>query len=295
MARPRPKTSRARKSAALGPLPGISSRPAWQGTLRLSLVNCAVGLYRATTAANDISFHMINPDTGNRIKMVPTDPDEGPVERSQLVKGYEVDKDNYILFNDDELKSVKLETTRTLDIERFVDAKSIDRLYWDTPYILAPSDEGATEAYAVIQQAMEKSGRIALGRLTMHTRERLMAIEPRDHGLLATTLRMGDEVVNIAEALGAIPHAKADPKMIEIANQIIGQQEGPFDPAEFVDRYEDALRDLIEEKRKGHKIKAPPRPASEGNVVNLMDALKRSLKGKSERAEKPAKRAAGRR
>ncbi|MHB1206290.1 MAG: non-homologous end joining protein Ku [Rhodospirillaceae bacterium] len=278
----KPKSSRRPKPLDL---PGVSSRPAWQGTLRLSLVSCAVGLYRATTVA-DVSFHLINPDTGNRIKMVTTDPETGPVERSHLVKGFEVDKGNYVLLNDEELKSVKLETTRTLDIERFVDAKAIDRLYFDQPYILAPADESAAEAYGVIQQAMVAANKVALGRVTMHTREQLMAIEPRDNGLLATTLRMRNEVVNTAEALGAIPHGKADKQMIAIAQQIIGQQEGPFDPEEFTDRYEDALHDLIERKKKGQKIKSAPRPAA-GNVIDLMDALKRSLGGRAA-ASKPA-------
>ena len=292
MAQSRKKASS--KSRPIANLPGLTSRPAWQGHLRLSLVSCAVGLYKAVTTSNDISFHMINPETGNRIKMVPTDPDTGPVERADLVKGYEVDKDNYVLFTDEELKSVKLETTRTLDIERFVDAKSIDRLYWDTPYILAPTDESAAEAYGVIQQAMAAEGKIALGRVTMHTRERLLAIEPRDNGLLATTLRMRDEVVNTAEALGAIPHGKADKQMIEIAQKIISQQEGAFDPEEFTDRYEESLHALVEEKRKGHKIKSAPRPA-DSNVIDLMDALKRSLGGKtaiSSAKSAPAKRKA---
>jgi DNA end-binding protein Ku len=205
------------------------------------------------------------------------------------VKGFAVEKDDYVLFTDEELDSVKLETTRALDIERFVDAATIDRLYLDTPYILAPLDKSAAEAYSVIQQAMVAAGRVALGRVTMHTRERLLAIEPRDNGLLATTLRMRDEVVNTADALGSIPRAKADKQMIEIAQKIITQQEGPFDPDQFTDRYEDALHELIEEKRKGHKIKHAPKAPREGNVVDLMEALKKSL-GKSARG-KPEKTA----
>jgi DNA end-binding protein Ku len=294
----RRKQATARKPRPIAHLPGLSSRPAWQGTLRLSLVSCAVGLYKATTKAGDVAFHLINPDTGNRIKMVPTDPDRGPIERSHLVKGFEVEKDKYVLLNEEELESVKLETTRTLNIERFVDADTIDHLYWDTPYILAPTDAAAAEAYGVIQQAMVAAKKIALGRLTMHTRERLMAIEPRDNGLLATTLRMRDEVVNSDEALAAIPRGKADKQMIAIAQQIIEQQEGPFDPEEFTDRYEDALHALIEEKRKGHTIKSVPR-APEGNVIDLMDALKRSLGNRSRApklavAGKRTKRAASR-
>lgn len=288
MAFQRRKEVSARAPRPIKNLPGLSSRPAWQGHLRLSLVSCAVGLYKATTTSADVSFNLINPATGNRIKMITTDPDTGPVDRSTLVKGYAVEKNNYVLFSDDELQAVKLETTKTLDIERFVDAGSIDRLYWDTPYILVPSDEGSAEAYGVIQQAMVRANRIALGRVTMHTRERLMAIEPRGNGLLATTLRMRDEVVNTADALTAIPQGKPDKQMIEIAERIIEQQEGEFDPDEFTDRYEDALRALIEEKKRGHEITQSPEPKDTGNVVDLMEALKRSLRGKSEKPKTSA-------
>jgi DNA end-binding protein Ku len=285
MAQARRRESKSRKPEPLPHYQGLSSRPAWQGTLRLSLVTCPVGLYRATTAAGDISFNLINPDTGNRIKMVTTDAETGDqLERSSLVKGYAVEKDEYVLFTDEELRSVKLETTSTLDIERFVDADTIDRLYWDTPYILMPRDKSAVEAYSVIQQAMVKSNRIALGRVVMHTRERLLAIEPRDKGLLATVLRMKDEVVNTAEALESVPSGKVDKQMIDIAERIIEQLEGPFDTEEFTDRYEDALRELIDEKRKGHKIKRAPAPEKSANVVNLMDALKKSLGASSKGA-----------
>ncbi len=298
MAQAQRRSRQSRTSRAPEALPrfeGLSSRPAWQGTLRLSLVTCAVGLYRATTSGGDISFNLINPDTGNRIKMVTTDPETGPVERASLVKGYEVEKGEYVLFNDDELRSVRLETTSTLDIERFVDAATIDRLYWDTPYLLMPRDKSAVEAYSVIQQAMMKANRIALGRVVMHTRERLLAIEPRENGLLATTLRMKDEVVSTAEALTALTSAKVDRQMIDIAERIIDQLEGPFDPEEFTDRYEDALRDLIEEKRKGHKIKRIAAPAQSSNVVDLMQALKKSLAAEGRSPSAPAKRASKKR
>jgi DNA end-binding protein Ku len=278
MASPRRKEAapRARSIA----IPGLSTRPAWQGHLRLSLVSCSVGLYTATTTASDISFNLINPATGNRIKMVTTDPDTGPVERSSLVKGYQVEKNNYVLFSEEEIKSVKLETTKTLEIERFVDADTIDRLFWDTPYILSPLDDGSAEAYGVIQEAMRRTNRIGLGRVVMHGRERLMAIEARDAGLLATSLRMRDEVRNTADALTMVPHGKPDKQMIAIAEQIIAQKEGEFDPSEFTDRYEDALRALIEEKKKGHKIVQSKEPEDVGNVVDLMEALRKSLQGK---------------
>src|ERR1700759_2034414 len=258
-------------------MPGLSQRPAWQGHLRLSLVSCSVGLYKVTTVSNDISFNLINPETGNRIRMVTTDPDTGPVDRSSLVKGYAVEKNQYVLFTDEDFQSVKLDTTKTLEIERFVDADTIDRLYWAEPYVLVPQDEGSAQAYAVIQQAMVQANRIALGRVVMHTRERLVAIEPRGEGLLATTLRTRDEVVNTSAALEDLPQSKPDKQMIDIARKIIDQKEGPFDPDEFTARYEDALRALIEEKKRGHKITRVEEPADTTNVVDLMAALKKSL------------------
>ncbi len=258
-------------------IPGLSARPVWQGHLRLSLVSCPVALYKATSRANDISFHLLNPETNNRIRMIPTDPENGPVNRSDLVRGYEIEKNRYVILTDEDLDSVKLETTHTLDIERFVDASNIDRLFWDNPYVLLPTDDVAANAYAVIREAMVESNRIALGRVVMHTRERLMAIEPRDKGLLTYSLRMRDEVVNIAKALESVPAARPHPQMVEIAGRIIEQLEGAFDPSAFRNRYEEALRDLIESKEKGQKPAVVAPPASPSNVIDLMAALKKSL------------------
>ena len=268
-------------------IPGLSARPVWQGHLRLSLVSCAVALYRATSRANDISFHLLNPETNNRVRMVPTDPETGPVDRADLVKGYEIEKNRYVIMTDEELDAVKLETTHTLDIERFVDADSIDRLFWDDPYVLLPSDEMAADAYAVIRDAMADTRRIALGRVVMHTRERLMGIEARDKGLLAYTLRMRDEVVNLEKALESVPEVKSDKRMIEIAQKIIEQKEGPFKPDEFRDRYENSLRELIERKEKGERPKVIAPPADTGNVINLMDALRKSLAKKGPAPSRP--------
>jgi DNA end-binding protein Ku len=262
-------------------IPGLSGRPVWQGHLRLSLVSCPVALYKATSKANDISFNLLNPETNNRIRMVPTDPETGPVERSSLVRGYEVEKNRYVIVSDDELDAVKLETTHTLDIERFVDADDIDRLFWDDPYILLPTDEIAANAYAVIREAMGETNRIALGRVVMHTRERLMAIEPREKGLLVYSLRMRDEVVNMAKALESIPDVKPSKQMTDIAKKIIEQLEGAFEPEEFHDRYEAALRDLIARKEKGEKPTVTAPPPEPSNVIDLMEALKKSLSAKS--------------
>jgi DNA end-binding protein Ku len=280
------------KAEARPRIPGLSSRPTWRGHLRLSLVSCPVALYRATTKANDISFHLVNPETNNRVRMIPTDPDKGPVERASLVKGYELAKNRYVLISDEELDSVKLETTHTLDIERFVDVSDIDRLFFDDPYILLPTDDAGTDAYTVIRAAMAEIGRVALGRVVMHTRERLVAIEPRGKGLLAYTLRMRDEVVNIEKALESVPDAKPKREMIDIAVKIMEQLEGRFDPDEFKDRYEESLRELIRMKEKGKEPEVVASPADTTNVIDLMDALKRSLGKKAPAKSEPAKRAA---
>src|SRR3954467_7064418 len=188
----------------------MAYRPTWQGHLRLSLVTCPVALYTATNAGGDVHFNLINPKTNNRIKMITTDPETGPIERSQLVKGYEVSKGEYILLTDEEIKSVKLESTKTIDIERFVPGDEIDRLYWDNPYFLAPDGKLAQEAFGVIRESMRSSGKIALGRIVMATRERLLALEPRDKGILAYTLRSKDEVRSEKEIFGGISDDKPD-------------------------------------------------------------------------------------
>jgi DNA end-binding protein Ku len=257
----------------------LSRRPIWEGQLRLSLVSCPISLYPATTHTNDISFHLLNPKTNNRIRMIPTDPDTGPVERADLVKGYEFEKNRYVVLTPTELDAVKLETTHTLEIERFVDESSIDRLFWNDPFYLLPSDDSGVQAYTVIRDAMAGAGRVALGRVVMHTRERLMAVEARGKGLIAYSLRMRNEVIDADAAFRDIPKEKPDRRMIEIAEKIIEQQEGPFAPDEFKDRYETALRKLIKQKERGEKIVAVE-PPEESNVIDLMEALKRSLKGK---------------
>jgi DNA end-binding protein Ku len=269
----------------------MATRPTWQGYLRLSLVSCPVALYTATSRTSDVSFNMLHKQTMNRIKMIPTDPETGPVDRSDIVKGYEVEKGHYVIVTDEEIKNVRLETTRTLDIERFVDDDDIDRLYWNDPYFLTPDGDMAVEAFTVIREAMEKAGKIALGRLVMHQRERLMALEPRDRGILAYSLRSNREVKDAREVFDRIPDVKPAAGMVDIAAKIIEQQEGPFDPSKFNDRYEDALRALIKEKEKGHGVKKVEEP-KEAEVIDLMEALKRSLGGAGERRKAPARKAA---
>ncbi|MDE2489196.1 MAG: Ku protein [Alphaproteobacteria bacterium] len=254
----------------------MATRPTWQGYLRLSLVSCPVALYTGTSRTSEVHFNMLHKTTHNRIRMVPTDPETGPVERADIVKGYEVEKGRYVVVTDEDIQSVRLETTRTLDIERFVDEHEIDRLYWNDPYFLTPDGEMAVEAFTVIREAMEKAGRVALGRLVMHQRERLMALEPRERGILAYSIRSNREVRDPDELFDRIPDEKPNPQMVDIATRIIDQLEGPFDPSQFTDRYEEALRQLIKEKEKGHTVAAPAEP-KEAEVVDLMEALKRSL------------------
>lgn len=268
----------------------MAYRPTWQGHLKLSLVTCPVALYTATNASGDVHFNLINPKTNNRIRMVTTDPDTGPVERADLVKGYEVSKGEYVLLTNDEINAVKLESTKTIDIERFVAERDIDRLYWDNPYYLAPDGKLAQEAFGVIRAALEKSGQIALGRVVIGTRERILALEPRDKGILAYTIRSDAEVRKPDEIFGEIAATKPDPAMIDIAEKIIAQKQGPFDPSQFVDRYEAALKALIAEKAKGHRPAKVAEP-EDTNVVDLMAALRASLSAKGDTAAKakPAK------
>ena len=210
-------------------------RPTWEGHLRLSLVTCPVALYTATESAAEVHFNLINPKTHNRIRMQTVDAGTGePVDRAELVKGFAVAKNKYILFEPGELDAVKLESTRNIDIEEFVDAAGIDRIYWDQPYYLAPAGKTGVEAFAMIQAAMAKQKKIALGRLVLHQRERICALEPRDGGILLTTLRSRDEIRSTAGIFG-IHLPKPDARMLDIAEKIIDQQAAKFDPSGFKD------------------------------------------------------------
>ena len=272
----------------------MAARPTWQGHLKLSLVTCPVALYTATSSASHVSFHLINPETNNRIRMVATDPDTGPVERSELVKGYEVSKDEYVLFDDEDFDKVKLESTRTISIDEFVDEDDIDRLYWDSPFYVVPEKGVGAEAFAVIRDSMKAAGKIALGCLVLRNRERQIALEVRGKGLVAYTLRPHEEVRDAADYFDDIPTVKADKDMVDIATRIIAQKEAAFDPSEFRDRYDEALKEMIKAKQKGGKgLVEAPEP-DDTNVVDLMAALRASLKGsaggggKKAPAKKPA-------
>ena len=271
-------------------------RPVWEGHMQLSLVTCPVALFKATDPKGGVSFHLINPETKSRIVQVTKDPTTGQeIDRKTLVRGFEVSKDKYILIDPEELKELRIESTRVLNLERFVDAATIDRIYWDEPYYLAPSEKPGVEAFAVILQAMRQKKKIGIGKLVLNMRERICALEPRDNRILLTTLRTHEDIVAASDVGGIETLPKPDRSMLEIAEKIVEQQAGEFDPSTFTDRYEDAVRDLIARKKKGQKVTtAPPIESDGGKVIDLMDALRRSLAGggaSKERARYPERKA----
>ncbi len=272
----------------------MAPRPNWKGFLKLSLVSCAVALYPATSTSQRVRFNIINRETGNRIRNEVVDAETGePVASDERVKGYEVEKGQYILLDEDELDNVALESTHTIDIDEFIPMSEVDRIYLDESYYLVPQDDVAQEAFAVIREAMRKEDLAGLARVVVYRRERLLLLRPRGKGLLATTLRYKNEVRKEEDYFDDIPSTKVPADMLKLATHILETKKGTFDPAKFEDRYESALLDLIKAKRAGKKPIAVSEPGP-SNVINLMDALRRSAKsesGKSER-RKPAAPAA---
>jgi DNA end-binding protein Ku len=269
----------------------MPARATWKGHLRLSLVSCPVRLYNAVNSSRRVSFHLLHQETHNRVRMVPHDPERGAVERSELVRGYEYERDRYVVVSDEDLARIRLESSETIDIERFVDAAEADPIYFDAPYYLAPDGPVAEETFRVIREAMLRKNKIALSRVVLSSREHLIALSVRDKGLMVTTLRAADEVRADEPYFADIGEAAPDPELIELAEQLIDKKTGPFDPADFHDRYQDALLDLVKAKIKGEEpviAKAPER----GQVINLMDALKRSV-GEIDERKPPARSRAG--
>jgi DNA end-binding protein Ku len=281
----------------------MAGRAYWKGYLRLSLVSCPVKLYSATSsAANRVSFNLIHKETRNRVMQRYHDPELGEIDRADLVKGYQFEKDKYVIVTPEELDEISIESSKTIDIDGFVDAADIDPIYLDSPYFMAPDGPVAEETYAVILEAMKQAGKVALARIVLSGRERLVAIQPKKEGFVLTTLRAGKEVKDASEAFEDL-NVKISKDMLSMARQIIDQKKATFDPKSFEDRYEQALLTLVRSKIAGGEpviTKAPER----GNVINLMDALKRSIEeerrppapsvGKAREAaqSKPAKRAA---
>lgn len=265
----------------------MAPRPTWKGYLKLSLVSCSVAMYTATSTSSRTRLNIINRETGHRIRNQAIDSETGDVvEADQKVKGFEVDDGDYVLLEEDELDEVALELTHTLDVEQFVPREEVDEIYLDESFYITPNDEAAYEAFAVIREAMKKKDMVGLGRVVTHRRERLLMLEARGKGIVATALRYKSEVRDEDEYFDEIPTVKVPADMIQLAEHILKSKHGHFDPSKFEDRYEGALRDLIKAKKAG---KAPPAPASPkpSNVINLMDALRRSVKGGKDEA--PAK------
>jgi DNA end-binding protein Ku len=268
-----------------------SARPYWTGFLKLSLVTIGVRLYTATTERDKVRFHMIHEPSGERVKQQLTVPGIGPVEREDIVKGYEYQKGHYVTVDPDDIKRLRLETTDTIDIVEFVDG--IDPIYFDSPYYLVPDGSIAEEGYRVIREALRETGMTAVGQVVINGQERIMAIRPMGTGLLGNSLRYHDEVRKPEGFFNTIAADGADDDQLAIMEQIIKRKTKTFEPADFTDRYQVALREMINEKLEG---KLPPqeperRPAQ---VINLMDALKRSLAEEDRGEEAAPKRAAAR-
>jgi DNA end-binding protein Ku len=267
----------------------MAPRPNWKGFLKLSLVSCSVALYTATSTSQRTSFNIINRKTGNRIRYDVVDAETGEeVEKEDRVKGYKLDNKDYLLLEDEELENVALESTHTIDIEEFVPVADVDRIYLDESYYIVPQDEVAQEAFAVIREAMKKEDLAGLARVVIYRREHLLLLQPRGKGLLATALRYKNEVRDEEDYFDDIPNVKVSSDMLKLATHILDTKKGDFKPERFEDRYEDALKALIKAKQQGKEppVISEPKPS---NVINLMDALKRSAKGETSRRA-PARR-----
>ena len=256
----------------------MAPRPSWKGYLKLSLVSCPVALYPAASSSEKVSFHMLNGETHNRLKQQYVDSETGDiVERDDRVKGYEVSKGDYIIVSDDELADVKIESSHTIDIEKFVPKTEIDALYFDNNYFLAPDDKVGEEAFAVIREAMQTRNMVGIARVVLFGKERMIMLEPRSKGLVGTTLRYAYEVRAAGGYFDEIPKVEISKELLDLASHIIDTKAGKFDPAEFKDRYQDAVVELIRAKQTGHAPKVDKGGERPSNVVILMDALRRSL------------------
>ena len=269
----------------------MAPRANWKGFLRLSLVTCPVALYPATSDTEKVSFNQINRKTGHRIKYAKVDADTGEeVAADDIMKGYKVDTDTYIEVSKDELDDIALESTHTIEIDEFVPKTDIDNRYLIRPYYLVPDGKVGHDAFAVIRETIRSMNKVAIGRVVLTNREHIIALEPLDKGLMGTLLRYPYEVRSEKEYFDDIQDVKVTKDMLDLAKHIVEQKSGSFEPDRFEDRYESALIDLINQKRNGVPIAAKAAPKSGGNVINLMDALKRSLA--SEKAARPCRQTA---
>jgi DNA end-binding protein Ku len=269
----------------------VAPRAYWKGFLKLSLVSCPIALFPATSEREKISFHQLNKETGNRVRYRKVDAETGDdVQQSDIIKGYEVAKGEYIELDPEELEAVALESKRSIDIDQFVPKSEIDELYMRDPYYIVPDGEVGQQAFAVIREAIRKEGMVAVGKVVFTSREHVIALEARDKGMLGITLRYPYEVREEKEYFDSIEDEKVPKDMLDLALHIVDSKRGKFQPEKFEDQYEDALKELLRKKQKGEKIERPKEP-ERSNVVNLMDALRASVKadGKSGAAPAPQK------
>ena len=270
----------------------------WKGALRLSLVTIGVEIYPAVETASEISFNQIHKPSGKRVRYERTVPGIGKVENADIVKGYEVEPEVYVLLEPEEIEAIRLESRRTIDLVQCVDQSEIDPRFFERPYYVLPADEQAAEGYGIIREALRESGKVAVGQVTMAGREHLVVVGPVGKGLVLNIIRYGNELRPATAYFDEIPEHKLEPDMMDMAVQLISRKSAPFDPDVFKDSYGVALRELVEEKAKGHTILSPPTGEPASNVINLKDALKRSVQ--EERTEPPksgkppAKKSAGR-
>ena len=257
----------------------MAQRPIWRGHLRLALVSCPVALYAAVHDRATLRFNLINPDTGNRVMMRTLDAGtEQEVPRGRLVKGYEFKKDHYLILTEEDFESARVESSSVMNVEKFVDAGSIDAVYFDASYYLAPDGDAGQDVYWVLREAIAETGKVALARVVISRRERVVALMPMQGGLAAHTLHEERDLNNARAVFGDVPATKPDPEMVSLAKQLVDRQAGRYDPADVEDRYETRLREVIEAKLKGEGVtQEDPERAAGANVIDLMSALKRSL------------------
>ncbi|HSP61446.1 MAG TPA: Ku protein [Pyrinomonadaceae bacterium] len=270
----------------------MAPRAYWKGYLRLSLVSCPIQLFPATSEREKIRFHQLNKNTGNRVRYRKVDEDTGDeVEQADIMKGYEVEKGQYLELTTEELEAAAIDSTRTIDIDQFVPEKEIDELYLGNPYYIVPDGEVGAQAYAVIREAIKQEGMVALGRVVFTSREHMIGLKPRGKGMMGVTLRYPYEVRKESEYFDDIPDEKVTNDMLDLAKHIVEQKAGHFHPEKFQDHYEEALKDLLKKKQHGEKI-VTPKGYEPAKVINLMEALRRSAKGNTSR---PGERSPGRR
>jgi DNA end-binding protein Ku len=255
----------------------MPARAYWTGQLRLSLVSIPVQLYAATKTAARIAFHQIHQPSGKRVRYEKIVPGIGPIENDEIVKGYEVDKGRYVTITDEELDAIRLEAKRVIDLVRFVEQNDIDPIYFDRPFYVLPDGEGNEEAYGVLRQALRDTKRIGLGQMAIRGKGSLVAVKACGRGILLETLRYADEVRQSSTFFADIPEMQFDSDLVDLAKELIQRKSGPFKPAEFKDAYTTALRELLDKKIKDEPIRETIEEPEGGVVIDLMEALKRSL------------------